>query len=103
MALFGLIVVCNLSAIGILPKTEGFTKVSITITCILLVVINSWALSRVIYNGIDLSLLIPIMSAVLPLGAIVIGVLLYGESASIMKVGTLVTACCLIGIASKFS
>lgn len=103
IVLFGLIIASNLLALGLLPKTEGFTQVNITIACVSFVIINFWALSRVIYNGMDLSLLVPIMSAVLPLGTIIIGVVLYGESASIMKIITLIIACGLIGVASKLS
>jgi hypothetical protein len=46
--------------------------------------------------------LIPLLATIVPLSSIAIGVLLYGESASWARIGTLVAACVLIGVASYF-
>jgi hypothetical protein len=48
----------------------------------------------------NLGLLIPAMSALVPLASIVVGVLVYHESTSVPRIALLVVACGLIGFAS---
>jgi hypothetical protein len=40
------------------------------------------------------------MCATIPLGGIAVGILVYGEAASIAKIVTLVLACIVIGVAN---
>ncbi len=101
--LFGLAITSNILALALLPRTQGFTSAGMTATCLLLFSVNLWALSRILYKGMDLSLLVPIMTAVIPLATIGIGVIAYAENASLTKLGLLVVACGLIAIAAKVS
>lgn len=96
-----LLVVSNTFAIAMLPKTDGFTKLVPTLLTIGGFVVTAWALSRLIHSGLQLSILMPVAAAVIPLAAIAIGVVVYGESASMTKIALLVGACALIGIAAR--
>lgn len=54
-----------------------------------------------LYKGVALSFLIPLGSAVMPLVVSMLGIFVYGESVSVLKIMLLVVACALIGIAGK--
>jgi hypothetical protein len=60
------------------------------------------AMARMIRSGTGLAILIPALATTIPLLSIAIGILLYGEPASIPKVAILLVACALIGVASRF-
>jgi small multidrug resistance pump len=55
------------------------------------------------YGGAKLGIMMPLLAAVIPIGIIVIGISLYGESASVLKVALLIGACGLIGAAASVS
>ncbi len=95
------LLVANTFAISILPKTEGFSRLSPTLLCIAGFIVTAWSLARLIGAGLELSVLMPLAAAVIPLAAIGVGVFLYGEAASLPKIGLLVLACGLIGVAAK--
>jgi drug/metabolite transporter (DMT)-like permease len=57
-------------------------------------------MARVAYSGVNLSVLAPMFSAIVPLAAITVGILVYGETVSPAKLGALVTACVLVGVAN---
>ncbi len=101
VGLFLLAVIAQTIGLAFLPKTQGFTHFGYTITLLGMFAITLGALAQLIHRGFNLSVLIPLMSAVGPLSAIVIGVLLYGESAQPQKIMLLVAACGLIGFASR--
>ena len=99
---WGLVLVAaNTFAIAMLPRTDGFTKLAPTLLSIGGFVVTAWALSRLIYSGVQLSILMPVAAAVIPLAAIAVGVVIYGESASILKMVLLASACGIIGIAAR--
>jgi hypothetical protein len=62
--------------------------------------LSFWMMARLVHGGVNLSILAPIMAAIVPLGAIATGILIYGEPAPVIRVGLLVSACALIGVAS---
>jgi hypothetical protein len=64
-------------------------------------VIGIGALAAWRTTGSQLGILIPMMSAVIPLVTIVIGVVAYGESASPIKLTLLGLSCVLVGIAAS--
>jgi multidrug transporter EmrE-like cation transporter len=101
IAIFLVALVSQLIAVALLPRTVGFTKIGPTILCCVLFIIGVGALSRLIFKGVELGLLIPIMAAVMPLVTIVVGIVLYGESASPVKLSLLGVSCVLIGIAAS--
>ena len=92
---FLIAVVANIAALGILPATAGFTRVSPTVACIGLFVLNIWMLARLIQQGAPLSILAPVMAAVIPLTTIVIGVVIYGENSAPLRIILLLGACAL--------
>jgi hypothetical protein len=54
-------------------------------------------------SGAKLGIMSPLLAAVIPLGVIAIGVLMYHESASPMRIALLLAACGLIGAAAMVS
>jgi multidrug transporter EmrE-like cation transporter len=90
----------QLVAVVFLPRTRGFTNPLPTIACAAFFVCGIWMVARMYYGGAKLGIMMPLLAAVIPLGIIVIGVSMYGESASVLKVALLVGACGLIGAAA---
>lgn len=58
-------------------------------------------MARLTASGVPLSILIPFTSALVPLAVSTVGVLVYGEPASLLRVVLLLVACLLIGVASS--
>jgi len=100
MFLFFLAVVLQIVMIFMLPQTRGYTVPLPTIACLASINAAIFFMARLVHGGMNLSLLIPLSAAVVPLGAIAIGVFAYGESAPILKIVLLCGACGLIGVAS---
>lgn len=99
--LFTAAVATQLIGVGLLPRTAGFTEVVPTVGCIASLMISFGLISRMLYSGVNLSIVAPLMSAIIPLGASAIGILVYGEQASLSRVGLLFGACAMIGIAAR--
>lgn len=100
VALFFFLIVSQIVATSLLPRTAGFTNISWTIACLSVYAISFWSLSHIIYKGMPLSLVVPICAAVVPLASIAIAVVFYKEAASLLKIAMLCSACGLIGLAS---
>jgi multidrug transporter EmrE-like cation transporter len=100
MAFFAVAVFAQVIAVGLLPRTQGFTQPVWTVLCCVLFVIGVGALARLSYRGIELGILVPIMSVFIPLATILIGIIFYGESTSPVKLSLLGVSCVLIGIAA---
>lgn len=96
-----LLVAANTFAIAVLPRTEGFTRLTPTLLCVGGFIVTAWSLARLVHSGMQLSILMPLAAAVIPLAAIVVGVVIYEESASVAKLGLLVSSCVLIGVAAR--
>ena len=101
LALFATAVAFQLVAIGMLPRTSGFTDPLRTGLCAAAFVASAGLLSRVVASGVSLGVLVPLMSASTPLASIGVGVLIYGETASLPRVALLSGACALIGLAAR--
>lgn len=86
--------------LSMLPLTKGFTNALPTLVSAGGFVIGLGLLARLNHNGVDLGLIVPLTSTLIPLCAIAIGVLFYGEAASVTKIGLLIVACALIGLAA---
>ena len=93
-------IVFQLFGLILLPLTKGFTEPMPTVGAALGFEVGIGLLARLIHSGINLSVLIPLLAATVPLATIAFGVLVYGESASLLKITMLVSACILIGFAS---
>lgn len=98
--LFVLICLAQIIGGAILPKTNGFAAIGWTLACLAVYTLSFWLMSLIIRFGIPLSSLVPLMSAVIPLSLIGVGVMLYGESASLLRLGLLGGAVALIGLAT---
>jgi multidrug transporter EmrE-like cation transporter len=91
----------QLLAVMLLPQTRGFTRLLPTLGCAALFVCGIWMVARMYENGAKLGIVMPLLAAVIPVGIIGIGVFMYGESASVLKILLLLTACGLIGAAAS--
>lgn len=99
--LFVFLIVSQIFAVSLLPRTAGFTNPFWTAACLGVYLVSLWSLAFIIHRGMPISLLIPIMSALIPLATIAVGVLVYGEAASLSRVALLCVACGVIGVASS--
>ncbi|HTT42260.1 MAG TPA: hypothetical protein VMG33_04255 [Steroidobacteraceae bacterium] len=102
-ALFFASVAFQLMAMMLLPRTRGFTVLLPTVGCALLFVCGIWMVARMYQSGAKLGIMSPLLAAVIPLGVIAIGIFLYDESTSPLRVGLLLGACALIGAAAAVS
>lgn len=100
-AIFGVSVILQVSALLLMPATKGFTSPVPTIALIVLFSAGLGLLARLAHGGVELGVLVPLASAVVPLTTAVLAILIYGESASPAKLGLLLVACTLIGMASR--
>jgi multidrug transporter EmrE-like cation transporter len=98
--LFAASVGFQLLAMVLLPRTRGFTVVVPTLGCAVLFVCGIWMIARMYQSGAKLGIMSPLLAAVIPLGVIAIGIVLYNESVSPLRVVLLVGACALIGAAA---
>ena len=96
-------VICQVIGASLMPMTKGLTEFIPTLGFGIAFAIGLGIMARLINSGINLSALLPFMAAVVPLCAIAVGVLVYGESASTLKISLLVFSCLTIGFASSLS
>jgi multidrug transporter EmrE-like cation transporter len=94
-------VACQVVGLILLPVTRGFTAPLPTLGSIAGFVVGLGLLARMSHKGVDIGVIVPLTSTLIPLCVIAAGVLVYGESASITKISLLIVACCLIGLAAK--
>lgn len=87
-------------AVFFLPMSKGATAPLPTLGLVGCFSIFSILLSRLITVGVSLSIVVPLMSALGPLSGIVIGTLVYGDAASLGKIGMLLVACGLVVLAN---
>lgn len=87
--------------VALMPRTLGLTHPLYTIACALSFAVGLGIVARLAHAGVSLGVLVPFMAATVPLGAIAVGMLFYGESASPLKLVLLVGACVTIGVASS--
>ena len=99
---FIVIVVAQSVGISLLPKTQGFTNIGFAIATVAMFTVSLVAMARLIQSGTNLGILIPLMASIIPLVSAVVGMTIYGESASPVRIALLVLACVFIGAASKY-
>lgn len=93
-------VLAQVFALSMLPASQGLTAPLPTLLMALGFAVGIGIMARIAHAGVTLGLLVPIMSALVPLGAIAVSVFLQGEAVSPAKLGILVAACGLIGVAN---
>jgi multidrug transporter EmrE-like cation transporter len=96
----GIFIFGQLLGIYLLPRTVGLTRLLPTVACAACFVIAIGALARLSFKGVPLGILIPMSAAVVPLATIFMGMVLYGESASPLKLTLLIGACGAVGWAA---
>ena len=94
-------VVLQVLALPLLPRSDGFTRPLPTLGLILAFIAGIWLMARLTASGVPMSILIPITGAVIPLAVVAVGILVYGEPVSLLRVGLLIVACLLIGLAAS--
>lgn len=87
-------------ALYFLPLSKGFTNLVATFMVLFCFGLSFYLFSRLIVAGVQLSVLLPASAALVPLGAIAIGVLIYGEPAPVPKIALLCLSALIIGGAS---
>ena len=90
----------QLLALSLLPLTRGFTQPWPTLVVCTSLLLGVGVLARVANSGVNISILVPILAAVVPIGTIIVGVFAYGEAASLARISVLILACMLIGLAN---
>lgn len=100
VALFAFLIATQIVAVSLLPRTAAFTNVFWTVACLGVYAVSLWSLAYILYSGMPLSLMVPILSAIVPLASIAVAVIFYKEPASLLKVMLLCSACGIIGVAS---
>jgi multidrug transporter EmrE-like cation transporter len=101
--IIGLVLLSALAQVAgltMMPASKGLTEPWPTLGLAQGFIEGIGILARISNMGVNLSLLIPFVAALVPLGAVAVGVFLYGEPASFAKIGILVTACVLVGVAN---
>lgn len=93
-------IVMQVTAVMLLPKSEGFTNMVYTIPLLALFIVSMGMLAQLIHKGLPLGVALPVASAIVPLVIIVLGILLYQESHSLPKLALLCSACVMVGFAS---
>jgi multidrug transporter EmrE-like cation transporter len=96
----GLSMTGQLIAVAVLPRTAGFTKPLMTVICCVFFIVGIGSLARLAYRGVELGIMIPVMATAIPLATVAIGILVYGESASPVKIAFLIGACGCVGAAA---
>jgi multidrug transporter EmrE-like cation transporter len=99
---FVLQVLMQLTAIAMLLPSKGFTRAGPALVCVVAIVASVYLLARLTNSGVNLSTLIPWAATMVPLASIAMGMLIFGETASPMKVSLLVLACLIVAAAGRF-
>ena len=82
-------------------KTDGFRNLGWSVIVSLILLSAYVALANLLREGAPLAIVSPVLAAVCPLFTIAGAVLFLGEAASVTRIGLLVGACVMIGVAAK--
>ena len=100
IAMVALVVVTQVAGSTMLVKTMGFRDPVWTAACLATYAVSFFILAETIRQGMALSLVMPILAAVVPLASIAIAVTVLHEQASWLRLGLLSGACLMIGAAA---
>ena len=103
IAMLAASVVFQVIGLSLMPLTKGLTEWVPSIGCGIAFLAGLGLMARLLNSGINLGILLPFMAAIVPLCAIAVGIMFYGESASLIKLSLLVSACLVIGFASSIA
>ena len=100
VGMVGFVIVTQVLGSSLLVKAGGFREPMWTAACLLTYLVSLYVLSETIRQGMALSLVMPILAALVPLATIAVAVMVFKEQASWLRLGMLSGACVLIGVAS---
>ncbi len=100
VVMIALIVLTQVAAASMLIKTAGFRDIGWTLACLATYALSQFIIAETIRQGMALSLIMPILAALVPLATIAVAVLVFKEQASWLRLGMLSAACLLIGAAA---
>lgn len=86
--------------VSVLPLTQGMTKPLPILATFACYAVGIWCMGKLIASGIDLGVMVPIITLLVIGGAIVIGIFAYGENPSMMKLALLAGATLLLTFAT---
>lgn len=92
IALFAGATLFQLLGASLLPMTRGMTAPGPAAAVAVAYAIGVTCMARLIVSGVNLSLLIPIITVAIVLCSVLVGVIAYGDSASPAKLAMLVVA-----------
>ncbi len=98
--MFAASIVLQVTALYFLPLTNGFANLRPTLMLLLCFGLSFYLFSRLVAAGVQMSVLLPASAALVPLGAIFLGVVVYGEAAPLPKIGLLCLSAAIIAGAS---
>lgn len=98
---FAFTIIGQAIGLSLIPATRGFTAVLPTIGCVVAFISSFAVFARLVNNGVELSMLTPIITVTLQLVVLVIGITVYHESASMAKIGLLLGATAMIATATQ--
>src|ERR1700722_8837484 len=91
--LFAAAVISQVISIAVLPRTLGFSNLAYTLVCLVAFDLSLWMCARLSQSGGNLGLVIPAMSAVVPLASIAVGIFVYHEPTLAPRIALLIAAC----------
>ncbi|MBA4089643.1 MAG: hypothetical protein C0494_03480 [Sphingobium sp.] len=98
MALFVAATLFQLAGASILPATRGMTAPWHSLAVFACYAIGLICMARLVVSGVNLSLLIPIITLAIIIGSVVVGLAIYGDSPSPMKLAWLAGAVICMGL-----
>lgn len=98
LALFIAATLFQLAGASILPATRGMTAPLPSFAVFACYAIGLVCMARLVVSGVNLSLLIPIITLAIIVGSVVIGITVYGDSPSPMKLAWLAGAVVCMGL-----
>jgi quaternary ammonium compound-resistance protein SugE len=101
VALFVVVVAGQILGSVSLVKTAGFTHPGWSVACAAIYALSLYCLALLLNQGAPLSLLMPLMAAIVPIVTILIAVLVLREGASMARLGLLLLSCAIVGLASR--
>lgn len=100
VVLFAIVVIGQIAGSVTLGMTAGFTRVGWSLLCAAAYVASLYALALLLKEGAPLSVMMPLLAAVVPIGAMVLAITVLGESASWARLGLLLASCGIVALAS---
>ena len=97
---FAVVIMTQVIGASVLPRTAAFTNPLWTIVCLASYFVTLWTMAFLVKQGVQLSILIPLIAGMIPLVMIAVGIIFYHEAASLPKVMLLLVSCFAIGGAS---